>query len=99
MKNIKTQHRSSGRRKAVDIDSPRDKTVCFMVSEEEKQSIDHLCVSLGKTRSSILTRIVTSFLCGVTDRDRAEDSIAELKQFLEESQTAFAKHDNKRTKI
>ena len=52
----------SGRRFAVDIDAPRDRTVCFTVSEDERQAIDALALCLSRTRSSVLTRIVTAFV-------------------------------------
>lgn len=52
----------SGRRFAVDIDAPRDRTVCFTVSENERQAIDGLAASQSRTRSSILTKIVTAFV-------------------------------------
>jgi hypothetical protein len=74
----------SGRRKAVDIDSPRDRTVCFMVSAEEKAEIDVIAASVGRTRSAVLTRIVTGFLLGVTDGDGPESGAHELAAFMRE---------------
>ena len=51
-----------GRRFALEFECPRDQTVCFTVSKEEKQAIDRLAGQLRRTRSSFLTRIVVSFL-------------------------------------
>jgi len=52
----------SGRRFAVDIESPRDKTVCFTVSQEEQEAIDGLAASVQRTRSAVLVRIVNAFV-------------------------------------
>lgn len=52
----------SGRRFAVDIEAPRDKTVCFTVSEGERVAIDALAASVNRTRSSVLVRIVNAFI-------------------------------------
>jgi hypothetical protein len=62
----------SGRRLAVDIDAPRDRTVCFMVTEDERLAIDALAGCLSRTRSSVLTKIVTAFLADWNDGDEPE---------------------------
>ena len=52
----------SGRRMAVDIEAPRDRTVCFTVSDDERDAIDQVAAMLRRTRSSVLTRIVIGFV-------------------------------------
>lgn len=52
----------TGRRHFSDFDaSPRDQTVCFTVSTQERGAIDLLAACMGRTRSAMLTRIVNSF--------------------------------------
>jgi hypothetical protein len=69
----------SGRRLAVDIDAPRDRTVCFMVSEDERVAIDSLADSVSRTRSSLLVRIVNAFMKDAGARAGA-DNVLELLQ-------------------
>ena len=52
----------SGRRLAVDIEEPRDRTVCFTLSESERVAVDALAARLSRTRSAVLTRIVNAFV-------------------------------------
>lgn len=69
----------SGRRFAVDIESPRDKTVCFTVSEEEQRAIDALAATVQRTRSAVLVRIVNAFVSDAVNRSGA-DNILQLLQ-------------------
>lgn len=71
----------SGRRLAVDIDAPRDRTVCFMVSEDERQAIDELAGCLSRTRSSVLTNIVNSFIADWSEGDEPERVLALFKEY------------------
>lgn len=71
----------SGRRLAVDIDAPRDRTVCFMVSEDERESIDDLSACLSRTRSSVLTRIVTAFVSDWNEGDQPERILALFREY------------------
>lgn len=71
----------SGRRLAVDIDAPRDRTVCLMVSEDERQSIDELSACLSRTRSSVLTRIVTAFVADWNDGNDPERILALFREY------------------
>ena len=52
----------SGRRFAVDIEQPRDKTAGLMVSEAERNQIDIVAAHLGRTRSSFLTMMAVAFV-------------------------------------
>ena len=69
-----------GRRFALDFDSPRDQTVCFTVSKEEKAAVDAMAGLLRRTRSSVLARIVVSF---IDDAERGGDPEG-LRSLLEE---------------
>ena len=71
----------SGRRFAVDIDSPRDRTVCFTVSEEERVAVDKLAGCLNRTRSSVLTRIVTAFVADWRDGDEPERVLGLFREY------------------
>ena len=57
----------TGRRMAADMDTPRDKTVCMLVTEAEKQEIDDLAVRLSRTRSAVLAKIVTAFVADASE--------------------------------
>lgn len=71
----------SGRRLAADIDTPRDRTVCFMVSEDERQAIDELAGCLSRTRSSVLTKIVTAFVADWKDSDEPERVLELFREY------------------
>lgn len=71
----------SGRRLAVDIDAPRDRTVCFMVSEDERKAIDELAACLSRTRSAVLTKIVNAFITDWNDGDQPERILALLQEY------------------
>ena len=71
----------SGRRLAVDIDAPRDRTVCFMVSEDERQAIDALAACLSRTRSSVLTKIVTAFVADWDEGDEPKRIIGLFREY------------------
>ncbi len=71
----------SGRRLAVDIDAPRDRTVCFMVSEDEKLAIDELAACLSRTRSAVLTKIVNAFIADWNDGDDPERILALFQEY------------------
>lgn len=80
-KPVADDHVRSGRRLAVDIDAPRDRTVCFMVSEDEKQAIDALAGCLNRTRSSVLTKIVTAFVADWSDGDEPERLLGLFREY------------------
>lgn len=75
----------SGRRMAVDIDAPRDRTVCFTVSDGERDSVDQIAAMLRRTRSSILTRIVLGFVEDTLEGkglERLEELQGEIRQVM-----------------
>jgi|GEM_PF-6961835 len=78
---IPTDRVRSGRRFAVDIDMPRDKTVCFTVSEDERIAIDVLAACMGRTRSSVLTRIVNAFVADSVHEGQPEELTNLLSEF------------------
>lgn len=71
----------SGRRLAVDIDAPRDRTVCFTVSEDERVAVDELAAYLSRTRSSVLTKIVTAFVADWGDGDEPERILSLFQEY------------------
>jgi hypothetical protein len=81
----------TGRRPADERESPRDKTVCFLVSEDEKTAVDSLGVSTKLTRSAILAKIVTLFLESADinrpQKDQKE-SEKKLLKFIEDARAA-----------
>lgn len=70
----------SGRRFAVDIEAPRDKTVCFTVSEGERVAIDAMAASVNRTRSSVLVRIVNAFINDAEMEQGAENLLRLLDE-------------------
>ena len=84
----------TGRRKAVDIDAPRDKTVCFMASEAEKTEIDLIGVGIQRTRSALLTRIVNIFVEGVMAENDWQPHADELSKFMSECRDAMSESNH-----
>ncbi|MDD3181118.1 MAG: hypothetical protein PHQ04_12370 [Opitutaceae bacterium] len=78
----------TGHRPGRDPEEPRNSTVCFMVSESEKELIDILGMCMNLRRSAILTHIVTAFLHGAIARKGKTRSKRELLDFLEECREA-----------
>jgi len=72
----------TGRRRFVDFDAaPRDRTVCFTVSDDERDSIDRLAALMGRTRSAVLTRIVTSFVADCSAGDNPEQVLSLFHEY------------------
>ena len=79
----------TGHRPGRNPEDPRNSTVCFMVTENEKTMIDALGTCTNLRRSAILTRIVTTFITGATDPENYEDSKKDLMAFLKECRRAI----------
>lgn len=79
----------SGRRMAVDIDLPRDKTVCLMVSEDEREGIDALAASLNRTRSAVLARIVNAFVDDFAAGGEPGLTMSLFREFRDKAKTTF----------
>lgn len=72
-------YQKTGRRPQGEMDAPRDKTICFMVSENEKAAVDALGLATNRTRSATLAKMVTLFLGSVegkeASREKAEEDL------------------------
>jgi hypothetical protein len=60
-----------------------------MVSDSERDAIDEVAVSLGKTRSAVLTRIVTSFIAAIEKPSSGAGGETELFSYLSECQDSI----------
>lgn len=78
----------TGHRPGRRPEEPRNSTVCFMVSESERAAIDALGFCTNSRRSAILTRIVVSFMEGVTGDVKFESAKRDLVEFLKECREA-----------
>lgn len=85
----------TGRRSLLHKAEPRDKTVCFTLSERERLDLDKLCLSMNITRSGLLSNVVVSF---VTAAMSGGDSSA-LLPWLEEATQAHEKYGEQTEKI
>src|SRR5947209_992364 len=81
----------TGRRDNPSIDGPRDKTVCFMLSEEEKLAVDRVAFCLHLTRSGLLARIVAPFIAAAENGKEAKEAEKQLAAHLKECRMAIAK--------
>lgn len=84
--------RLSARRPSDERVEPRDKTICFMVSEDEKIAVDTMGVCMRLTRSAILAKIVSLYLKSTDEKSSDEDQKAseeELLQFIEKGRKAL----------
>ena len=70
------------------MEDPRDKTLCFMLSENEKRDVDCLAGCMSITRSGLLAKIVSEFVLAATDTERMEESEEELLAYLAECRKA-----------
>ena len=78
-------YQKTGRRPQGEINTPRDKTICFMVSEDEKAAVDALGLATNRTRSATLAKMVTLFLGSVEGEEAARDKAEEeLWIYIEE---------------
>jgi hypothetical protein len=75
----------TGHRPGRRPDEPRNSTVCFTVTEHERNTIDALSHCIHKRRSAILTEIVTRFMAAAQSPRGALKRTA-LLDFLEECQ-------------
>lgn len=78
----------TGHRPGRDPDDPRNTTVCFMVSETERDMIDALGFCTNRRRSAILTQIVTTFIDGAKSGEGYIQARKDLLAFLKECRDA-----------
>lgn len=89
-----TPQQKTGRRPTEERIAPRDKTICFMVSEEEKVAVDTMGVCMRLTRSAILAKIVSLYIESTDENKSEKDQKAsenELLQFIEKGREALKK--------
>jgi hypothetical protein len=85
-KSVKT-----GRRENPTINGPRDKPVCFMLSEQEKHAVDRVAFCMHLTRSGILANAVSMFVGAATTGRAAKKSEKQLHDYLTECRKAVKK--------
>jgi hypothetical protein len=81
----------TGRRENPAINGPRDRTVCFMLSEPEKHLVDRLAFCVHLTRSGILAKIVTKFVAATEDSRKGRTAEEQLAAYLAECKQAVKK--------
>jgi hypothetical protein len=79
----------TGHRPGRNPEEPRNSTVCFMVSETERATIDALSHCINKRRSAILTEIVIRFM-SAAQSPRGSAKRTALLDFLEDCQEQIA---------
>jgi len=89
----------TGRRPNPTIDGPRDNTVCFMLSDNEKLAVDRLAFCLNITRSGLLAKIVVDFVLACETGKPGRDCEQRLFAYLEESRLAVKKRGKLATKF
>ena len=75
---------STGHRPGRRPEEPRNSTVCFTVTEQEKAIIDAISMCTNLRRSAILTEIVTRFIAAAQSPVIANPKKLALFEFLEE---------------
>ena len=81
----------TGRRENPSIDGPRDRTVCFMLSEAEKESVDRVAFCVNLTRSGLLSNIVVPFIVAAEGGKHGKTAEKELVAYLGECRRAVVK--------
>jgi len=83
--------KKTGRRANPAIDGPRDRTVCFMLSEAEKEAVDRLAFCMNLTRSGILAKIVADFVRATETSKDGRNAEKQLAVYLTQCRTAVKK--------
>lgn len=78
----------TGRRENPAIDGPRDRTVCFMLSEGEKAAVDRVAFCINLTRSGLLAKIVSQFVEAAEGSPEGTAAEKGLLEYLEECRGA-----------
>jgi len=81
----------TGRRENPAINGPRDRTVCFMLSEPEKDSVDRLAFCMDLTRSGILANVVAQFVAATEGTKGGRAAEKALAAYLSECRQAVKK--------
>lgn len=82
--------RKTGRRVNPEIE-PRNNTVCFMLGEGEKLSVDRLGFCMNITRSGLLARIVVDFVAATENSKNGRMAEKRLLEYLAECRAAVKK--------
>jgi hypothetical protein len=83
-----TGAKKTGRRANPAIDGPRDRTVCFMLSEAEKEAVDRLAFCMNLTRSGVLANVIAQFVAATGDKKAAKAAEKALTDYLDECRQA-----------
>jgi hypothetical protein len=75
----------TGRRNLIE---PRDRTLCFMLSESEKLDVDCLAFCINITRSGLLSKIVSDFILAAKDGEKMKKAEKDLLAYLAECREA-----------
>lgn len=89
----------TGRRQNPTIDGPRDRTVCFMLSENEKSELDRVAFCLNLTRSGLLASVVAPFIEAVNGGKNGEGAKQSLDAFLEVCRKAMKERGDLSRKV
>ena len=81
----------TGRRENPAINGPRDRTVCFMLSEPEKNSVDRVAFCMDLTRSGILANVVAQFVAATEGTKHGRAAEKALRGYLSECRKAVKK--------
>jgi hypothetical protein len=71
----------------------RDKTLCFILSESEKDSVDRLAFCMNITRSGLLAKIVTSFVEAAEIQSTQKTMDEKIMSYLAECRAAIKKRN------
>jgi hypothetical protein len=88
----------TGRRANPAIDGPRDNTVCFMLSKNEKFELDRLAFCINLTRSGLLAKVVAQFIAATEDTKQGREAAKGLRGYLAECAAAVKKRGTFATK-
>jgi hypothetical protein len=85
----------TGRRPVLAKAEPRNKTVCFTLSETEKLNLDKLCMSMNSTRSALISHLLVEFV----DSAMSGGDLAGIMELFEKASTDHEKYGEQTNKI
>jgi hypothetical protein len=88
----------TGRRPNPTIDGPRDQTVCFMLSQGEKLTVDRLAYCMNITRSGLLAMIAADFVEAVKGSREGVKAEVRLLAYLAECRKSLKKRGEEAAK-
>lgn len=81
----------TGRRDNPAINGARDKTVCFMLSDVEKESVDRVAFCMQLTRSGVLANVVAQFVTATETSKQGCAAEKGLSAYVKECRKAVSK--------